>query len=90
MYTLYSLLTAAGVLLLSPYFLVRGLLQEKYLQQYSGAPGMEISARVAPAAVARIAAKNQSGFTPCPSAKFWPYCRLAQGSERHASRSAAW
>jgi 3-deoxy-D-manno-octulosonic-acid transferase len=31
MYTLYSLLTAAGVLLLSPYFLVRGLLQNKYL-----------------------------------------------------------
>jgi len=31
MYTLYSLLTAAGVLLLSPYFLVRGLLQKKYL-----------------------------------------------------------
>lgn len=31
MYTLYSLLTAASVLLLSPYFLVRGLLQNKYL-----------------------------------------------------------
>ena len=31
MYTLYSLLTAAGVLLLSPYFLIRGLLQNKYL-----------------------------------------------------------
>jgi 3-deoxy-D-manno-octulosonic-acid transferase len=31
MYALYSLLTAAGVLLLSPYFLVRGLLQRKYL-----------------------------------------------------------
>jgi 3-deoxy-D-manno-octulosonic-acid transferase len=31
MYALYSLLTAAGVLLLSPYFLIRGLLQGKYL-----------------------------------------------------------
>ncbi|MBZ5662442.1 MAG: 3-deoxy-D-manno-octulosonic acid transferase [Acidobacteriia bacterium] len=28
---LYSLLTAAGILLLSPYFLIRGLLQGKYL-----------------------------------------------------------
>ena len=31
MYTLYSLLTAAGMLLLSPYFLLRGLVQRKYL-----------------------------------------------------------
>ena len=31
MYALYSLLTAVGVLLLSPYFLVRGLIQGKYL-----------------------------------------------------------
>ena len=31
MYVLYSLLTAAGLLLLSPYFLVRGLTQRKYL-----------------------------------------------------------
>lgn len=31
MYALYSLLTAAGVLLLSPYFLVRGLIHGKYL-----------------------------------------------------------
>jgi 3-deoxy-D-manno-octulosonic-acid transferase len=31
MYTLYSLLTAAGLLLLAPYFLVRGLAQRKYL-----------------------------------------------------------
>lgn len=31
MYALYSLLTAAGLLLLSPYFLVRGLMQRKYL-----------------------------------------------------------
>src|SRR5216683_6788337 len=31
MYALYSLLTAAGVLLLSPYFLLRGLIQGKYL-----------------------------------------------------------
>ena len=31
MYAFYSLLTAAGVLLLSPYFLVRGLIQRKYL-----------------------------------------------------------
>jgi 3-deoxy-D-manno-octulosonic-acid transferase len=31
MYALYSLLTAAGVLLLSPYFLVRGMIQRKYL-----------------------------------------------------------
>ncbi len=31
MYALYSLLTAAGMLLLSPYFLLRGLLQRKYL-----------------------------------------------------------
>jgi 3-deoxy-D-manno-octulosonic-acid transferase len=31
MYALYSLLTAAGVLLLSPYFLLRGLVQGKYL-----------------------------------------------------------
>lgn len=32
MYALYSLLTALGVLLLSPYFLVRGLFQGKYLR----------------------------------------------------------
>jgi 3-deoxy-D-manno-octulosonic-acid transferase len=31
MYALYSFLTAAGMLLLSPYFLLRGLLQGKYL-----------------------------------------------------------
>ena len=31
MYALYSLLTAAGIVLLSPYFLLRGLLQGKYL-----------------------------------------------------------
>ncbi len=31
MYALYSLLTAAGMVLLSPYFLVRGLLHGKYL-----------------------------------------------------------
>jgi len=31
MYALYSLLTAAGILLLSPYFLLRGLIQGKYL-----------------------------------------------------------
>jgi 3-deoxy-D-manno-octulosonic-acid transferase len=31
MYALYSLLTAAGMLLLSPYFLLRGLIQGKYL-----------------------------------------------------------
>ena len=31
MYALYSLLTAAGMLLLSPYFLMRGLIQGKYL-----------------------------------------------------------
>ena len=31
MYFLYSLLSAAGILLLSPYFLVRGIRQKKYL-----------------------------------------------------------
>jgi 3-deoxy-D-manno-octulosonic-acid transferase len=31
MYALYSLLTVVGVLLLSPYFLVRGLMQGKYI-----------------------------------------------------------
>src|SRR5271169_1237286 len=31
MYALYSLLTAAGMLLLSPFFLLRGLIQGKYL-----------------------------------------------------------
>jgi 3-deoxy-D-manno-octulosonic-acid transferase len=31
MYAFYSLLTAAGMLLLSPYFLLRGLMQRKYL-----------------------------------------------------------
>jgi len=31
MFALYSLLTAAGMLLLSPYFLLRGLIQGKYL-----------------------------------------------------------
>jgi 3-deoxy-D-manno-octulosonic-acid transferase len=30
-YTLYSLLTAAGMILLSPYFLIRGLIHGKYL-----------------------------------------------------------
>jgi 3-deoxy-D-manno-octulosonic-acid transferase len=32
MYALYSLLTAAGMLLLSPYFLLRGLINGKYLR----------------------------------------------------------
>jgi 3-deoxy-D-manno-octulosonic-acid transferase len=31
MYALYSLLTAAGMILLSPYFLLRGWIQGKYL-----------------------------------------------------------
>jgi len=31
MYALYSLLTAAGMVLLSPYFLIRGLIDGKYL-----------------------------------------------------------
>jgi len=31
MYAIYSLLTSAGMLLLSPYFLLRGLVQKKYL-----------------------------------------------------------
>lgn len=31
MYAIYSLLTAAGMFLLSPYFLLRGLVQKKYL-----------------------------------------------------------
>lgn len=35
MYVLYSLLTAAGMLLLLPYFLVRGLAQGKYLRNIS-------------------------------------------------------
>ena len=35
MYALYSLLTAAGVLLLSPYFLLRGWIQGKYLSNIS-------------------------------------------------------
>ena len=47
MYVLYSLLTAAGVLLLSPYFLLRGLLQGKYLSNIPERHGMEISSRVA-------------------------------------------
>ncbi len=34
MYALYSLLTAAGMLLLSPYFLVRGLMDGKYLGNF--------------------------------------------------------
>jgi 3-deoxy-D-manno-octulosonic-acid transferase len=34
MYALYSLLTAAGLLLLSPYFLLRGLIQGKYLSNF--------------------------------------------------------
>ena len=32
MYALYSLLTAAGMVLLSPYFLIRGLIDGKYLE----------------------------------------------------------
>ena len=31
MYTLYSLLTAAGIILLSPYFFIRGMIKGKYL-----------------------------------------------------------
>src|SRR5712664_398620 len=34
MYALYSLLTAAGMILLSPYFLVRGLMDGKYLGNF--------------------------------------------------------
>lgn len=40
MYLLYSLLTAAGVILLSPYFLVRGWIQGKYIDNLPARMGL--------------------------------------------------
>jgi len=52
MYFLYSLLTAAGMLLLLPYFLVRGLRQGKYLHSISERLGNLPAAASAPDASA--------------------------------------
>lgn len=46
MYALYSLLTAAGMLLLSPYFLLRGLVQGKYLSNIRERMGWRFSAEL--------------------------------------------
>lgn len=46
MYTLYSLLTAAGILLLSPYFLLRGWIQGKYLANLPERMGLRFPAEL--------------------------------------------
>jgi 3-deoxy-D-manno-octulosonic-acid transferase len=43
MYTLYSLLTAAGIILLAPYFLLRGWIQGKYLANLPERMGFRFS-----------------------------------------------
>src|SRR5258708_31507406 len=43
MYALYSLLTAVGMVLLSPYFLARGLLHGKYLDNIPERLGWKFS-----------------------------------------------
>ncbi len=75
MYALYSLLTAAGMLLLSPYFLIRGLIQGKYLSNIPERLGW----RFPPELRARDLLgrrKNRSGFMRYPSAKFLPCFHL--------------
>ena len=57
MYALYSLLTAAGMLLLSPYFLRARVDPGKIPQQHPGTPRMEVSARVARWKLARVDGK---------------------------------
>src|SRR5579863_828307 len=57
MYALYSLLTAAGLLLLSPYFLVRGLIQRKYLSNIPDRLGWRFPPELHRAGSAGIAEK---------------------------------
>ncbi len=72
MYALYSLLTAAGMLLLSPSFMLRGLMQGKYLGNIPERLGREISAGIKRRGFALIQMKIQFGFMPYRSEKFLP------------------
>ncbi len=45
MYALYSLLTVAGMVLLSPYFLIRGLIDGKYLGHVRERLGYDLDPR---------------------------------------------
>ncbi len=69
MYLLYSLLTAAGMVLLSPYFLIRGLLRGKDLGNIPERLGMEISSAGFGKLRLREQREKRSGFTRFPWAK---------------------
>lgn len=58
MYALYSLLTAAGMLLLAPYFLVRGLIRRKYLSNIPERMGWRFPRELSGAAPAGMAEKS--------------------------------
>ncbi len=58
MYALYSLLTAAGMLLLAPYFLVRGLIQGKYLSNIPERMGWRFPRELSGAASASTSEKS--------------------------------
>src|SRR3974377_2482960 len=58
MYWLYSFLTAAGMLLLAPYFLVRGWIQGKYLNNIPERLGWRFAAE--------LTAHSEDGERPKP------------------------
>src|SRR5579863_1524649 len=58
MYALYSLLTAAGMLLLSPYFLLRGLIQGKYLSNIPERLGWRFPPELRGSTAANLAEKS--------------------------------
>jgi 3-deoxy-D-manno-octulosonic-acid transferase len=60
MYWLYSLLTAAGMLLLSPYFLVRGWMQGKYLDNIPERLGWRFPAELTARGDAGAGARQKS------------------------------
>ena len=74
MYALYSLLTAAGMVLLSPYFLIRGLIQRKYLSNIPERLGWRFPPELHAVTSSGLAEKAQSGSTRYPSAKCLPCC----------------
>jgi 3-deoxy-D-manno-octulosonic-acid transferase len=58
MYTLYSLLTAVGMVLLSPYFLIRGLMHGKYLDNIPERLGWKFPPELRRVALSGLKAKS--------------------------------
>ena len=74
MYALYSLLMAVGMILLSPYFLVRGLIHGKYLDNIPerlGGNFPQSLARMLPG----LRTENRSGSMQFQWEKCWRCCR---------------